>query len=200
MTAAHAPDPQAPDRQAPDPRAILAERARLLARRPPPPPEGEELSVVTFVVGGESFCVEMGYVREVVRLRHVAPVPGAPPAVLGVTTYRGEILAVIDVRRLLGRPVGALADLHRIVVLGTAAPELGLLADEVVGATSLRVADLQPLSTSRGGPGGRVARAVTPDAVLVLDGGALLADSDVFAIGSENGSRSRAGDAEEGSQ
>ena len=31
---------------------------------------------------------------------------------------------------------------------------------------------------------GRVARAVTPDAVLLLDGGALLADGDVFATGS----------------
>ena len=200
MTAAHAPDPHAPDPQAPDPRAVLAERARLLARRPTPPPEGEELSVVTFVVGGESFCVEVGYVREVVRLRHVAPVPGAPPAVLGVTTYCSEVLAVIDVRRLLGRPAGALADLLRIVVLGTTAAELGLLADEVVGARSLRVTDLQPLSTDRGGPAGRFARAVTPDAVLLLDGGALLADSDVFATGSGNGSGPRARDAEEGSQ
>lgn len=162
-------------------RAILVERARSLARVPAAPPEGEELLVVAFTVGDEAFCVEAAHVREVVRLRQLTAVPGAAVAVRGVTTYRGEILAVVDPRAALGRPAGALADLLWIVVLGSAEPELGLLAGEVSGVGAIRVPELRPLPAEASPRARRLARAVTERAVIVLDGAALLADPELFA-------------------
>ncbi len=162
-------------------RAILAERARLLARPAAAAPAGEELVVAEFEAGGEAFCIEARYAHEIVRLRHLAPVPGAPAAVRGVTTYRGEILAVVDVRAVLGQPAGGLADLLWVVVIGDAAPEFGLLADRVTGVARIGASELRPLAAGISAPARRLARAMTERAALVLDGAALLADPELFA-------------------
>lgn len=162
-------------------RAILAQRARALARRKETAPAGEELIVVGFTVGDAAFCIEALYVREIVRLRHVANVPGAPVAVRGVTTYSGEILALIDVRAALGLPDGGLRDLLWVVVVGTRAAEFGLLADSVTGVTAIRVDQLQRLAQGSSVTALRLARTVTPQAAVVLDGAALLSDTELFA-------------------
>ena len=162
-------------------RAILGERARLLARRPTAPADGETVAVVAFITGGESFAIETAFIREIVRLRHLSPLPRGPAAVRGVTTYRGEILPVLDVRVVLGHPAEGLADLIRILVLGRAGPEFGLLADEVAGAGSLPTRDLLALPAEISARAKRYLRAMTPDAMLVLDGAALLADPEFFA-------------------
>lgn len=163
-------------------RALLAERAHALARRAESAPAGEELTVVGFSIGDEAFRIEAQLVREVVRLRHLAKVPGAPVAVRGVTTYRGEILALVDVRAALGRPDAGLADLLWVVVVGTAAAEFGLVADSVAEVTSVRVDELRPLPGEASAAAWGRARAVTADVALVLDGAALLADAGLFTL------------------
>ena len=162
-------------------RAVLSERARLLARRPSPPESGDMVAVVTFLVGGESFAIETTFVREIARLRHVAPLPRGPAAVRGVTTYRGEILPVLDVRAVLGHPAEGLPDLIRVLVLGAAGPEFGLLADEVAGTASIPARDLLALPAEISVRARTYLRALTPDATLLLDGAALLADPELFA-------------------
>lgn len=162
-------------------RVVLAERARRLARRPTPPESGDTVAVVAFNTGGDSFAIETTFVREIVRLRHVAPLPRGPTAVRGVTTYHGEILPVLDVRSVLGRPAEGLADLIRVLVLGHAAPEFGLLADDVAGTASIPARDLLAVPAEISAWAKKYLRAVTPDATLLLDGAALLADPGLFA-------------------
>lgn len=162
-------------------RAVLAERARSLARVPLAPPEGEELMVLAFSVGEEAFGVEAAYVREVARLGHITVVPGTPPAVRGVTTHRGEILALVSVPAALGRPSERLTDLLWVVVLGQRAPEFGLLASDVSGVTPTPVRALRPLPGDASADTRRLGRALTEGAALVLDGAALLADQRLFA-------------------
>ncbi len=162
-------------------RAVLIERAQALARVPAAPHDGEELLAVEFSVGEEHFCIGAADVREVVRLRHLTPVPGAPAAVRGVTTYRGEILAAVDVRSALGRQASGLSDLLWLPVLGSAAPELGLLASHVSGVESVAASALRPLPGDASTRARRFARGVTDRAVTVLNGAALLDDPVIFA-------------------
>lgn len=162
-------------------RVVLAERARRLARRPSQPESGDTVAVVVFLTGGESFAIETTFVREIVRLRHVAPLPRGPTAVRGVTTYRGEILPVLDVRAVLGHPTEGLADLIRVLVLGRAGPEFGLLADEVAGTASILARDLLAIPAEISTRARRYLRAMTPDATLLLDGAELLADLAIFS-------------------
>ena len=71
---------------------------------------------VRFRVGDESFALPVGQVLEVAELGSLAPVPGAPPSVLGVRNLRGQVLPVIDLAGVLGTahaPRGAEARDHR---------------------------------------------------------------------------------------
>lgn len=53
-------------------------------------------------LGRERYAVPIANVREVADVGEVAPVPGAPPAVLGVRNLRGQVLPVIDLAAVLG--------------------------------------------------------------------------------------------------
>jgi len=158
-------------------REVLEQRARLLARVPEEPPRaGEVLELVGFVLAGERYAIESRFVREVARLSRFTPVPGTPAFVLGVTNLRGEILALFDLRRLLGVVTEGVTDLSRIVVLGEHRREFGLLADaasEILWVPGASLA--QPATTW----GRTYVRGVSPDGVIVLSGEALLRDPEL---------------------
>src|SRR4051812_25143835 len=108
-------------------RDVLEFRARQLARVPPEPPRaGELLELVGFVLAGQRYGLETRFVREVARLSRFTPVPGTPAFVMGVTNLRGEILALFDLRTLLGVVTEGVTDLGKIVVLGEHRREFGL--------------------------------------------------------------------------
>ena len=155
-------------------REILDARARLLARVPDEPPRaGELLELVVFVLGGERYGIESRFVREVARLTRFTPVPGTPAFVLGVTNLRGEILALFDLRHLLGIVTEGITDLGRIVVLGEHRREFGLLAD---AASDILYVPGTSLAQTEASWGRAYLRGVTPDGVVVLSGAALLND------------------------
>ena len=57
--------------------------------------------MVTFRIAKEEFAFHMEHVREILRVQTPNQVPDVPDYVLGVLTVRGQILPVIDLRRLL---------------------------------------------------------------------------------------------------
>ncbi len=57
--------------------------------------------MVTFRIAKEEFAFPMEHVREILRVQTPNQVPDVPDYVLGVLTVRGQILPVIDLRRLL---------------------------------------------------------------------------------------------------
>ena len=64
--------------------------------------------MVTFRIAKEEFAFEMEHVREILRVQAPKQVPDVPDYVLGVLTVRGQILPIVDLRRLLHQP--SLAD------------------------------------------------------------------------------------------
>jgi len=63
--------------------------------------DAEVQKMVTFRIAKEEFAFEMEHVREILRVQTPNQVPDVPDYVLGVLTVRGQILPVIDLRRLL---------------------------------------------------------------------------------------------------
>jgi len=64
--------------------------------------------MVTFRIAKEEFAFVMEHVREILRVQAPKQVPDVPEYVLGVLTVRGQILPIVDLRRLLHQP--SLAD------------------------------------------------------------------------------------------
>jgi purine-binding chemotaxis protein CheW len=161
-------------------RAVMDERARLLAR---PAAQAESdaagLDVLAFAAG-ERYGVEARYVREVIRLPGVTPLPGAPEFLVGVVNLRGLILPVMDIRRILGEAAGELAERSWAVVLGEERAEFGLLAEEVEGLTALRADQVREPGATVGDRARGLLRGVTPAGLIVLDGAAWLRDPRLF--------------------
>jgi purine-binding chemotaxis protein CheW len=63
--------------------------------------DAEVQKMVTFRIAKEEFSFSMEHVREILRVQTPSQVPDVPDYVLGVLTVRGQILPVIDLRRLL---------------------------------------------------------------------------------------------------
>jgi purine-binding chemotaxis protein CheW len=63
--------------------------------------EADVQKMVTFRIAKEEFAFHMEHVREILRVQTPNQVPDVPDYVLGVLTVRGQILPVIDLRRLL---------------------------------------------------------------------------------------------------
>jgi purine-binding chemotaxis protein CheW len=155
---------------------VLEERARTLAKPAhpdPAEPPGDTFEVVLFDLEGETYALEASSVWEVFRLEALSPLPGAKPPVFGVTSWRGAVLTILDLRQVLGLPAGGVTDLSRVILLGTRRPAFGILADAVRELVVLRRHDV------RAPPEGVALKreylaGITGDAVPVLAGHELL--------------------------
>ncbi len=169
-------------------RAVLDERARALAHAPvEETAAASALEVVVFGLAEERYAIEARHVREVVRLIELTPLPGAPEFLPGVTNLRGQILAVIDLRKFFGAAPRGLSDLSRLVVLGAGRPEFGILADTVHEVAALVEAQILNPEAAVAGVGRDYLRGVTADGLIVLDGEALLQDPRLFVDQGEAG-------------
>jgi purine-binding chemotaxis protein CheW len=156
-----------------DAERILRERARDLARPAPAPPPGELRELVAFSRGPERYAVDVERVAEVVALRGLVPLPGAPAGILGIVPHRGRLVAVADLRRLLGAEEAPLARSGRLVVVEAGEASLALLADGEVEVLQVSGRLAPPLGRERVEP---VLEGLTEEAVAVVDVEALIAD------------------------
>lgn len=156
--------------------AILEERARRLAR--PLAETGTASGVVeamTFSVGRERYAIETRFVAAVARLGELVPLPGANAPVLGVARWRGEVLTIVDVRRLVGEPARSLDDLGIIIAIGLSGPAFGLLADAVMDVVYIDLDSLHLPSGERLARAGGALRGATGDGIQLLDAAELIA-------------------------
>ena len=94
---------------------------------------------------------------------------------IGLTRWRGDVLTVLDLRRLVGVAAGALDDLGQVIVVGQSSPEFGVLADAVYEIVAVDPTDLHALPVERKIDGASLVRGVTRDAIHVLDAAGLIA-------------------------
>lgn len=156
-------------------RAILDERARVLARSTTAEVEVERVTVLTFSFGPERWAIDASSVCEVAPLPSVTPTPGGPDWLVGVVNLRGVVLPVADIRRLLGVAPGA-NDGGALLVLGSGRPDLGIVVDEATDLVDIAWRDLHALPALLRAPHRAWVRGVTSDALVVIDAGALLDD------------------------
>lgn len=166
--------------------AQLDARARALARPAEHPVlPGSQREVLRFRAAGQTYALESRFILEVMRAPELTPLPGAPPLLRGLTLLRGEVLPVVELAPLFGRP--ASQALGPVVVVGTTRPELGLRTDEVTEVAVLTGTELLPAPPSLEEEAGALVAGVSPDGTLVLEGEALLGDSRLVFELSEEG-------------
>lgn len=112
----------------------------------------EELECITFVLGGETYAFETSHAAEVIRIPRLVKVPGVQEIIAGVFNLRGEIIAALDIRPLLGLPQLPLDGAGRIIVVKSEKFATGLLTETVQGVTGLPLGSFEPPMKSLTGP------------------------------------------------
>jgi len=105
--------------------------------------EDPMLQWVTFKLAGETYGINVMQVQEVLRYSEIAPVPGAPPYVLGIINLRGNVVTVIDTRHRFGLQSGELTDNSRIVIIEADNHVVGILVDSVAEVVYLRQSEIE---------------------------------------------------------
>jgi purine-binding chemotaxis protein CheW len=158
---------------------LLRERAAALAAAAAPGTErpADGIEVLAFQCAGERYAFEAAWVARVLPLLPLSVIPGLPGFFAGVCICEGEVLAVLDLRVLLGLPLTALADPAALIVLRGEDNCFAVLAEAIDG-------------TRRFAPGGighclpmladldqSYLLGVAPDRTALLDARRLLTDT-----------------------
>ena len=108
--------------------------------------DGEDDTVlqwVTFRLSNETYGINVMQVQEVLRFSDIAPVPGAPPYVLGIINLRGNVVTVIDTCQRFGLPPIEITDNTRIVIIETSHQVIGILVDAVAEVVYLKQSEIE---------------------------------------------------------
>jgi len=156
---------------------ILKERAKVLAReREVDTRDQKYLDILEFLLAYERYAIESSWVREVYPLKELTPLPGIPSFVLGIINVRGQIVSVVDLKKLFDLPAKGLTDLNKVIIVSDGRMEFGLLADGVSGVRQIPMREIQPPLPTLTGIRSEYLKGVTADRLVVLDIVKLLAD------------------------
>lgn len=134
----------------PEPQPVVVESPEPKQPERPIPPEPLEVHkknmLVVFNLEDEFFGLPVEYAKEVVRAVKVSRVPQTPNYVLGVSNIRGEVLAVIDLRLLLGLDQAVKPDYTNLLVVKWKNKKLALGINDVPKTWALEESEIQNTS------------------------------------------------------
>jgi purine-binding chemotaxis protein CheW len=86
---------------------------------------------LTFNLGDQQYALMIEAVVEVASMIELTTVKDAPPELLGVVNWHGEVLPMLDLRRVFGQPAAAIGT-HSVFVVGQhQGQKIGLAVDEI---------------------------------------------------------------------
>ncbi|MDX1531282.1 MAG: chemotaxis protein CheW [Rhodothermales bacterium] len=102
------------------------------------------LQLVSFVLEGEEFGIDILKVQEIIRPVAITRVPNAPAFVEGVINLRGRIVPVIDAHARFNLPARTADESSRIVVVEVGAPVVGFMLVAVKVVIRVDPATMEP--------------------------------------------------------
>jgi purine-binding chemotaxis protein CheW len=127
---------------------------------------------VLFTLAGTDYALRSGEVRHIEMVDHVTPVPNAAPHVEGVVFSRGAVVPVVNLRSRFGFDRAPIDLRTRLLVVGDASRQVGLLVDSAREFLAIAPDAIQPPHETIAGLSGRYIEGVATIAqriVLILD-------------------------------
>ena len=107
--------------------------------------EGKIVQLIVFNLGDEEFGANLDQVREIIRTKLVTPIPNSPDFIDGLTTIRGEIAVVIDLKNRFSLPTKKGIEEKHIIMTVQDKNIFGLKVDEVTEV--LRIPEIEIKAT-----------------------------------------------------
>jgi len=107
-------------------------------------PITEQLEVLTFVIAGEHYAVDIERIVEIVTPRPITRVPNAEGSIVGIISLRGTIVTLLDVRARLRHPRAEETPDTRIIVVDLRDEPVGFEVDRVLRVVKLAAGEVEP--------------------------------------------------------
>ncbi len=104
----------------------------------------DEKQLVVFDLAEETYGVNIGSVREIIRVQEITKVPRTPDFVEGVINLRGNVIPVIDLRKRFGFQQAEATKDTRIVVVDISGDDIGVVVDAVTEVLRLSSDAVEP--------------------------------------------------------
>lgn len=121
---------------------------RRTPNREAPPPVEKPRQYLAFVLGGETYAMEIRSIKEVIQYGALTQVPMMPDFIRGVINLRGAVVPVIDLAVRFGRAPSDVSRRTCVVVLEVehhgVELALGFIVDQVRAVLDIPAADIEP--------------------------------------------------------
>lgn len=105
---------------------------------------------VVFEMDKQNFGIDIQSVQIIERIKSIMRVPKSPVAIRGVMNLRGEIIPVIDIRRLFQMPEIPSTDATRIMILRMEDTMVGCIVDKVKEVLNIDSNQIEGTATMQG--------------------------------------------------
>ena len=107
---------------------------------------------LTFILGSESYGIEIKHVTEIIGIQSITEVPELPEYIRGIINLRGKIIPVMDVRLRFKKPFREYNDRTCTIVVDIKDVSIGLIVDGVSEVISIPDSEIvAPPDLSKGG-------------------------------------------------
>ncbi len=103
--------------------------------------------LVVFELANEVYGINIGTVREIIRMQTVTYVPDSPDFVEGVINLRGRVIPVVDLRKRFGLPVTEATNESRVLVVDISGDDIGVIVDAVTEVQRISEDSVEPTTT-----------------------------------------------------
>lgn len=101
---------------------------------------------IGFRIHTEAFLLSVAPVQEIIMMGPVTFVPGSHFSVEGIISLRGEIMPILNLRRLLGFPKGGVTQSTRIMIVSTEFGGFGIIVDAITQFVRLKESEIESIA------------------------------------------------------
>ncbi|HBA71241.1 MAG: chemotaxis protein CheW [Geobacteraceae bacterium GWC2_55_20] len=104
----------------------------------------ELIQLVSFMLAGEEYGVEVLKVREIIRMPTITKMPNTPQHVEGIINLRGKVIPIISMRKRFGLMESENSGHTRIIIMDVAGTLTGFIVDAVSEVIRIHSSEIQP--------------------------------------------------------
>jgi purine-binding chemotaxis protein CheW len=155
---------------------ILSERANKLAGRKDSDQtvDNDMISVIEFTLIPETFALEEKYVTEVLLLKDITLIPGAPAFLMGIFNLRGRIISIVNLKKFFHLKDRGITELNKVIIVKGEHTEFGIIADSISRNKLLSLSNLSPAPLTIDKDGVDFISGVTSDGIILLNSSEVL--------------------------
>ena len=86
---------------------------------------------ISFNLGKDSYCIELAYVKEVLKDTTITHVPGIPDFIEGIMNLRGDYITVLNLNKFLNLKTVSNGNKHPVIIIKHNELELAFLIDKI---------------------------------------------------------------------